>query len=205
MRYFLDTEFIEDGKTIDLISIGIVCEDGRELYLGNKECDFSKASKWVRDNVLYGKLLKNSYHYPQSRFIDESLWKSRREIAYEVAAFFGAEEIRSPEFGLRYALHHESSKPEIWAYYADYDWVVFCWLFGTMMDLPEGFPMYCRDIKQECDRLGNPDLPKQGKDGHNALADARWCKSAWEFLRLLDKLAPFGYLDDLKEISHLHP
>lgn len=26
MRYFLDTEFIEDGKTIDLISIGIVSD-----------------------------------------------------------------------------------------------------------------------------------------------------------------------------------
>ena len=30
MRYFLDTEFIEDGKTIDLISIGIV----RNLWAG---------------------------------------------------------------------------------------------------------------------------------------------------------------------------
>ena len=51
-RYFLDTEFIEDGKTIDLISIGIVCEDGRELYLANRNCDFDKASQWVKDNVL---------------------------------------------------------------------------------------------------------------------------------------------------------
>ena len=39
MRYFLDTEFIEDGKTIDLLSIGIVAEDGRELYLQNVECN----------------------------------------------------------------------------------------------------------------------------------------------------------------------
>jgi hypothetical protein len=29
MKYFYGTEFIEDGKTIDLISIGIVAEDGR--------------------------------------------------------------------------------------------------------------------------------------------------------------------------------
>lgn len=29
MKYWLDTEFIEDGKTIDLVSIGIVSEDGR--------------------------------------------------------------------------------------------------------------------------------------------------------------------------------
>jgi hypothetical protein len=29
MKYYYDTEFIEDGRTIDLISIGIVAEDGR--------------------------------------------------------------------------------------------------------------------------------------------------------------------------------
>jgi hypothetical protein len=52
MRYFLDTEFIEDGETIDLISIGLVAEDGRELYLVNQECRFERASKWVEKNVL---------------------------------------------------------------------------------------------------------------------------------------------------------
>jgi hypothetical protein len=28
--YCYDTEFLKDGRTIELISIGIVCEDGRE-------------------------------------------------------------------------------------------------------------------------------------------------------------------------------
>ena len=28
MKFFYDTEFIEDGHTIDLVSIGIVREDG---------------------------------------------------------------------------------------------------------------------------------------------------------------------------------
>ncbi|MCW2560140.1 MAG: hypothetical protein JWP55_4104 [Mycobacterium sp.] len=28
--YCYDTEFLNDGRTIELISIGIVCEDGRE-------------------------------------------------------------------------------------------------------------------------------------------------------------------------------
>ncbi|MGL5719532.1 MAG: 3'-5' exoribonuclease domain-containing protein, partial [Alphaproteobacteria bacterium] len=73
-------------------------------------------------------------------------------------------------------------EPEFWAYYADYDWVVFCQLFGTMMELPEGFPMYCRDVKQECDRLGNPELPKQNSTEHHALADAKWTKEVWKFL-----------------------
>ena len=32
MKYWMDTEFIERPYTIDLISIGLVAEDGREFY-----------------------------------------------------------------------------------------------------------------------------------------------------------------------------
>lgn len=32
MRYFYDFEFLEDGRTIDPISVGVVAEDGREYY-----------------------------------------------------------------------------------------------------------------------------------------------------------------------------
>ncbi len=51
-RYWYDTEFIEDGRTIDLISIGMVCEDGREFYAESADCDLSKANEWVRANVI---------------------------------------------------------------------------------------------------------------------------------------------------------
>ncbi len=33
-RYFYDCEFLENGNTIELISIGIVADDGREYYGG---------------------------------------------------------------------------------------------------------------------------------------------------------------------------
>ena len=42
--------------------------------------------------------------------------------------------------------------------------------------------MYCRDLKQLCDSLGNPKLPDQTSTEHNALNDARWNKQAYEFL-----------------------
>ena len=150
MKYYLDTEFIEDGRTIDLISIGLVREDGATYYAENIECDLSRASQWVRDNVLIhlgGKMA------PVRRYM----------IANDIRAFV-------------------SDKPEFWAYYADYDWVVLCQLYGTMMDLPEGWPMYCRDVKQFCDCLDNPKLPEQISTEHHALADAKWTKEAWEFL-----------------------
>jgi hypothetical protein len=76
-----------------------------------------------------------------------------------------------------------SEKPEFWGYYADYDHVILSQLFGTMMDLPNGFPMYTRDIKQWCDQLGNPKLPKQEGTVHHALGDAHWNQQAWEFLK----------------------
>jgi hypothetical protein len=148
MKFWFDTEFIEDGKTIDLISIGVVAEDGREFYAEALECDFSRASPWVKDNVLPH---LNGFAVPRAR------------IASDLIEFMG-------------------EKPEIWAYYADYDWVALCQLFGTMMDLPKGWPMYCRDIKQLCDFIGNPRLPKQDGPEHNALADAQWNKMAWESL-----------------------
>jgi hypothetical protein len=90
-----------------------------------------------------------------------------------------------------------------YGYYADYDWVVFCWLFGKMIDLPQGFPMYCNDLKQILETRGfacngttiplemwgkditeHPNYPAQ-KDEHNALADARWNKKLYEFLKSL--------------------
>ena len=47
--------------------------------------------------------------------------------------------------------------------------------------------MYCNDIKQLAQSLGNPKLPAQGKGEHDALCDAKWNKSAHAFLVELGK------------------
>jgi hypothetical protein len=142
MRVYLDTEFIEDGRTIDLLSIGVVRDDGATYYAEPVEADRSRASEWVRENVL------PNLTGPV---------KPRTAIADELVEFVG-------------------ESPEFWAWYADYDWVALCQLFGTMMDLPDGWPMYCRDFKQVCDERG---LDVQQDDSvHNALGDALWLASA---------------------------
>ena len=51
MRYWLDTEFIAAPYSIDLISIGLVAEDGREFYAESNEVDWSKANLWTLANV----------------------------------------------------------------------------------------------------------------------------------------------------------
>lgn len=154
MKFFLDTEFIEDGKTIDLVSLALVAENGAELYRESCEFDPAKASEWVKDNVLSK--------------LSAAVGYTKEVIKTDVLAFIEA--------------HKGLEKPVFWGYYADYDWVVFCQLFGSMIQLPKGYPMYCRDIKQLCDSLGNPDLPTIGKNEHSALSDARWNKRTFEFL-----------------------
>lgn len=154
MRAWLDTEFIEDGRTIDLMSVGMVREDGLQFYRENAGCDLSRASSWVRENVI-----------PHLRGgVDR---EPRSAIARDIVAFAG-------------------EAPEFWAYYAAYDWVALCQLFGTMMDLPKGWPMFCLDVQQEAHVRGIRDLDKVivriGPE-HNALADAQWTQRAWEFLR----------------------
>ena len=146
MRFFIDCEFIEDGKTIDLISIGIVADDGREYYAINRDCDFSKASDWVEENVLnpiglsrdIGANINPQTASPNT--IQSYLKMKKKEfIKLDVLEFMGGESIvpDHPESEkMVYQLKPGHSKPEIWAYYADYDHVAFCQLFGTMMDLP---------------------------------------------------------------------
>ncbi len=148
-RLWFDTEFIEDGHTIDLVSIGIVRYDGgaqlATLYLENAEADLSRADDWVRENVLC--------HL-------EGDGVPRSVIAEKVREFAGP-------------------NPEWWAYYADYDWVVLCQLYGRMVDLPGGWPMYCRDLRQWLDDHGHADVSQPDDAPHNALADALWVSDTY--------------------------
>lgn len=158
MRYFLDTEFIEDGNTIDLISIGIVAEDGREFYreVVIDQIPWDRADPWVLENVKPHLLASPTVIRPKSI------------IAQELLDFI------------------DHDKPEFWAYYADYDWVVLCQLYGRMIDLPKGWPMFCMDLKQLAVMMGNPMLPKQQDTEHHALSDARWNRDTFWYLMKLE-------------------
>ncbi len=157
MRYWFDTEFIERGPTqpIRLLSIGMVSEDGRELY-----CEVANAHYLIdRDYDQYGDPWLLSNVKPHISADGET----RDEIKARILAFIG------------------DDTPEFWAYFADYDWVVFCQIFGRMIDLPKGWPMHCLDLKQRMKDRGfeRERLPEQGDAEHSALNDARWTRDAW--------------------------
>lgn len=177
MRYWYDTEFLEDGRTIDLISIGILAADGREYYAVNDEITKGRLERrirrhdWLMANVVPS-LPKPAgdwnNHMPKSWLFDYNnpAVKPSTRIADEVRDFLLADD-----------------DPELWADYGAYDHVALCWLWGPMIDLPSGLPMYTNDVQQEARRLGVSDLPQQSEGLHNALADARHCRERWQFLR----------------------
>ena len=271
MNYFIDTEFLEGTQkrmfgetkpTIDLISIGIVCEDGREYYAISKDFNLKEAwnrydwkqkkvsdgipgaykDYWIRDNVLkpiYDELIKleiDNYQgfvdplyeieidftYSNFKRLIKKYGKTNKQIAEEIKMFISLKDITGG-FGTRLPLDNSNReyedrmnnllvenfyyKPEFYGYYADYDWVAFCWLFGKMIDLPKWFPYYCIDLKQTLDGKANnvnplvfnsikneptflnkidwiknnPNYPKQTNE-HSAIHDARWNFELYKFL-----------------------
>jgi hypothetical protein len=155
-RYYVDCEFIEDGHTIDLLSIGAVSSDGRQFYAENADADLTRASDWVKANVL-------PYMLGEDAAVD------RKTLARLLDEFVSLPNVR----------------PEFWSWCSAYDWVAICQLYGPMIAKPEGWPSYCRDIQQELDRLGIDDreLPEHPGPAHNALADAAWHRDICEWLR----------------------
>lgn len=228
---------IKVGKpipTIDLISIGIVSEtiEGcksekysgrsyREYYAICKDFNLKDAwgNNWLRENVLkpimvdlvneFGRDKFNKTLSEENRKVIENrgvtykffkklinkYGKTKKEIAEDIINFVG------------YQSNSKFSDIEFYAYYADYDWVVFCQLWSSLYPVkpklfetgmsymnPKGFPYYCKDLQQILEDISftdmyysndnlteHSDYPKQDNE-HNALDDAKWNKQLHEFL-----------------------
>jgi len=177
MRYFYDCEFLEDGKTIELISIGIVAEDGRELYLVSRDAPWKRIKKdeWLMANVV-PKLPQphgdRRNQVPKSWLIDfhDPAVREREAIANRVAAFLLGNDLET------------YTDLELWADYGAYDHVVLCQLFGPMVALPSGIPMFTHDFQQALRAAGNPPIPEQAAGQHNALDDARHLRACFNAL-----------------------
>lgn len=258
MNHFIDFEFlegdvpvkilgvnipkwlIEPNNTIQPISVGIVTEDGRELYLISKEFNLKEAWNrydvkveimsgdmrnrypegrktkvyWIRENVLkpihyelsikeakhkldyinWCKLieLKDGYsnrHYKTFKKLINKYGKTNKEIAENILWFCAAEKSIFETDGLGQEVRNrlEDNPVKFYGYYADYDWVCFCWLFGKMIDLPTGFPMLMFDIQQLIveNNIDKKNLLKEVPqiNCHNSLQDAIWNKNAFNWIQ----------------------
>jgi hypothetical protein len=163
MRLFYDTEFLENGSTIELISIGLVAENGDQYYAVNRDMPVRKIRKhpWLMDNVVPG--------------LPKGHGQARLDMPKRWLFHYGDRDVKTPKVIASEVRQFILSfpKPQLWAWYGAYDHVALCQLWGRMIDLPDGIPMFTNDLKQEHVRLGSPPLPEQASGVHNALADAK--------------------------------
>jgi hypothetical protein len=168
MRIFYDCEFVERGRDlpIQLVSIGLVREDGRELYRINPEC-LSNVSKhpWLSVNVAPYLPIKASpgilewdESHPEYQYVSMSL----DNLITDVLAFI-----------------QDTPDVQLWAYYSAYDHVVLCQLFGSMAELPAGVPMFTFDLQQLIETRPYVALPAEPWKIHHAMDDARWTRDAY--------------------------
>jgi hypothetical protein len=128
---------------------------------------------WLRNNVLRPifkelyiletgiidrEVLDNLYYsYKEFKYLVNKHGKTNKKIAEEIKDFCGKCSLITSERDKHFRENGIElfEAPEFYAYYADYDWVAFCSLFGSMIQLPKGFPMYCKDLKQTLDEKVN--------------------------------------------------
>lgn len=163
--YAYDTEFLEDGHTIELISIGIVCEDGRDYYAINSDMPHDRISKndWLMKNVVKHLPL---HHYSEPRDGIGWIWGLDMKSPLVKPKWVIANEVR--EFLL------DIDPPQLWANYAAYDHVALAQLWGRMTSLPKGLPMFTPDLQQLLETMPDFEKPEQPGVEHNALEDARY-------------------------------
>lgn len=192
--YAYDTEFLENGRTIELISIGIVADDGREYYAVNVDMPTDRIAQdpWLMQNVWphlplvdynpaplitgarsdYGIYIRGSLDQ-KSEFVKPQ-WVIRNEVRAFLTA--GAS---------------EENPTHLWADYGAYDHVVLAQLFGRMIDLPEGIPMFTNDLQTvftgyvyDDERPDATQVPVSLETEHHALNDARSVMAALKYLRI---------------------
>jgi hypothetical protein len=174
VRFFYDTEFVENGRTIELVSIGMVAEDGREFYAVSSEFDVVALHRnpWLVKNVwpslphtkgVGGRRCRCGHGHLD---VNDPAVRPRAQIARAIQNF----------------LLTGGPDPELWADYGAYDHVALCQLYGSMANLPAGMPMWTHDLRQLVEQAGNPDLPEQTEGLHNALEDARHVRSLHNLL-----------------------
>lgn len=175
MRYTYDFEFKDDGKTVEPISMGMVNMDtDEELYLVFNDFNTQAVAGdwWLMKNVM------PSIEHTTHATVDFQGAPVVRDLMVtdpnSVTRTEGAQRLLNFVDG--------DKNIEWWNWYGAYDHVALCQLFGRMIDLPKGLPMYSNDIKQLHKLSGWVAMPSQPEGLHNALEDARFNVVRYKYL-----------------------
>ena len=184
MKIFFDTEFTGLHKNTELISIGLIAENGNTFYGEITNYDKSQVDNWIQENVINN--LKHHGHY----MIKES------KENYEISMDFE---------DVSFALNKWLEQFDTVEWVSDvchYDMVLLIDLLtnhGSALDLPyEKISSVCHDINQDIaeayyiSEISAFDKSREGilKDSkieitgekHNSLYDAKVIKAIYNWL-----------------------
>ena len=181
-KVFFDTEFTGLQKDTQLISIGLISEDGKEFYAEFASINTELLNDWIIENVLM-----NTAKYGEINEIDI--------VVNESDYHFGTKEEIKEEL-LKWL--DQFDEVQLISDVCHYDMVLFIDIFGTAFDLPEKVSPVCYDInqdiashyeesqKQAFDRSREDILEEFGLtiigQKHNSLYDARVIQQIYNVL-----------------------
>lgn len=189
-KIFFDTEFTGLHQKTTLISIGLIAETGQSFYAELNDYDKSQVDEWVQNNVIKNLLMSEPKECEEEPFsairhhdnpVGNDLYKS-----YSLQLRCNKERL---ELELEKWLS-QFNEVEMWGDCLSYDWVLFCEIFGGVLNIPKNVYYIPFDlstlfkikgidpyINREKFALGGYyfEMPK-----HNALWDARIIKMCYE-------------------------
>ena len=179
MNIYYDIQMNERGRglTMELVSIGLVRDDGAEMYAINEEC-LSNAMRhpWLSTTAVPHLPIRSD-----DTFIFE--WdKEHQEYQYVLALDRLIAQV------LQFIT--EDGKPDLWAYYGAYKHVVLSQLFGSQGERPARMPMFTHELQQLAEERPHIFLPAVPENTHHAMNDARWVREAYLALQEGPKALP---------------
>jgi len=170
MRCFFDCEFTGLHQNTSLVSIGLISEDGRTFYAEHAGYDTKQLDEWLRENVI-----------AHLRFDGQSSSTPKLDLEHHA--------MKGDKYDIRNALHEwleQWEQVEIWSDCLAYDWVLFCSLWGTAMNIPKNVYYIPFDLATLFKVKGiDPDISREeyaeltSDWKHNALWDAKVIRACY--------------------------
>ena len=132
MNLYFDTEFESLTQDSKLISIGIVSDDDRELYLEFNDIDVDNQSDWIKQNVLVNTIYYGGVDVDTITTLDNYFVGNKNEIEKILINFI-----------------KQYDDVQFVSDVCHYDFVKLINLFGSALGLPDGVSPCCHDINQD--------------------------------------------------------
>lgn len=165
MNVFFDTEFTELGPKAQLISIGMVADNGQKFYAEFRDYDKENLNDWIKENVLSNLIVDYKLNFRVSVFKNDENAK-HLSIKYEeypwlkdiveklsdnTKFIYGlSEEVKYSLNEWLYKISNEGQERiQLVSDVCHYDMTLLCNLFGGSFNLPSNVNPVCYDICQD--------------------------------------------------------